>query len=38
VGKVEENGVSEPSTNLPMIPVAPAYRLPEIPGMVTPAL
>jgi hypothetical protein len=38
VGKVDENGVSEPSTNLPMVPVAPAYRLPEIPGMVTPAL
>jgi len=38
VGKVDENGSSEPTTKLPMVPVAPAYQLPESSGMVMPAL
>ncbi len=38
VGKVDENGVSQPSTNLPVLPVAPAYWSPETPGMVMPDL
>ena len=38
VGRVENTGTSGPSTNMPVVPVKPAYRLPEIAGMVMPAL
>ena len=38
VAKVKTGSASSPNTNIPVAPVKPAYRLPEISGFAEPAL